>query len=1184
MASGRLLFLAGIFHLLLLFVLVWAGLGWPGLPLDLVRSNHLLLSLPAPLAIVSALLFLWLLQRWRCSCSDRIAGMESALRKFADGEPGLQIGVRHDDFLVPLETAFNRLSREVRATIQKLEVQKQALDQHAIVSITDANGVILMVNDNFCRISGYSPRELIGQTHRLLKSGEHSEAFYRELWQTIRRGEVWRGEIRNRAKDGECIWVSSTIVPLLDDHGEPFQYIAVSTDITEQKNALLRMRQLSRAVRYSPGSVLITDRNGVIEYVNQGFTRMSGWSAEEAIGRKPSILKSGKMDPAIYEEMWQMLLAGEVWSGRLLNRRRKPDFLPVLGGEEPEDLYYWVAAHIAPIMDENGKLAGFVGVEEDVTRDVEREERERHAREGAEARAEIAQILQLRVSLQVRMQRVLEVLTRMSGIELESKAVVFFRPPGEDRLVRYLTYGDFSQEFLDMDRVVDAGECLCGRALERGEMVISDHCLHDPAHERAYLGMQPHGHYIVPLMHGGKVLGVMALYTEPWPSRDPIRLDTLRTIGDMVGLAIANEQVRERSERARRQAEEASRTKSEFLANISHEIRTPMNGIMGMLELLRDSDLDDRQRHYLSTAYTSARTLLQLLSDILDLSKIEAGKMELESTRFDLAVLVEEVIYLLERKASEKGLRLACLLEPGASGTVSGDPVRLRQVLVNLLDNAIKFTHEGSIFLRLAPSEEGGGVRFEVHDTGIGIDAEHQRRIFDSFSQADGRINRKYGGTGLGLSISRQLVRLMGGDLALESRPGEGSCFSFVLPLEVQKAEDAPPPLLEGHSVLVWSGNPCMRRLIEGFVTQCGGVLVAREHPEEASLVMVDRGVGREETAEVEAALAEELRPHVLIVLLQVGGEVPAVWENHAVAVVRYPIAPSRLMSAVCAGLSGDEEGETTVPAESPPALPRLGFPCRVLLVEDNLINRMVAEGYLERMGCEVVAAAGGEEALCILEEQTFDLVLMDCQMPGLDGLETTRRIRAREAQRGEGPLPVIAVTAYAQPADQSRCLSAGMDDVLTKPYTPATLLKKIRRWLGPGDEEEGKPEPGCRLATGGGSALLDETVLAEIASLSRERAVEIVQRFIEGVPHLLREIDRLVEEEAWEELGRLAHTLQGSAGSLGLSSLANACHAVVTQVRRGEAPAPEVVARWRESVDAASVALHGWLDGNRVS
>ena len=554
---------------------------------------------------------------------------------------------------------------------------------------------------------------------------------------------------------------------------------------------------------------------------------------------------------------------------------------------------------------------------------------------------------------------------------------------------------------------------------------------------------------------------------HPWYSLD----------GGIGGLVLVSDRVDDLI-RAREAAFEAARAKAQFLANMSHEIRTPMNGVIGMTELLLSSPLDEEQREYADTIYESAESLLGIINEILDFSKLEAGRIQLEDSEFEPRALIQSVVDLLAPRSQGKQLEIACFSYQDVPRIVRGDPGRLRQVLVNLVGNAVKFTHEGNVTLTLRRVGEAPGgpearalLQFEVEDTGIGIDADVVRTVFDAFTQADGSTTRKYGGSGLGLAISKQLVEAMGGRIEVKSLPGEGSRFTVTVPLLTSKDTGTPPEPrteLTGLSVLVVDDNPVNRRLLE---LQCGSWGVATVMAEEArhglellreavaagtpyDLVLVDYAMpemdgmafAREARADPRCG-----RAHLVLLSSMVNRSSSSeIEEAGFTAYMTKPLHEQALFDTLRSVMGvATEDGRARARLIDVERLYETDFKrrSRVLLVEDNAVNRKVAVHMLEKLGCTVDVAENGWRAVEAIRENSYELVFMDCQMPGLDGFEATRIVRDLERQAGSERTRIVALTAHAMAGDRERCLDAGMDDYLTKPLKFEVLAGCIQSY-----------------------------------------------------------------------------------------------------------------------------------------
>jgi len=804
------------------------------------------------------------------------------LGRRVDAEDGLHMVARHLDELIA----------DLLRTRQDLQNRQFALDQHAIVSITDAAGRITYANDRFCEISGYTQAELLGQNHRIVNSGLHPPEVFRQMWETIASGRVWHGEIRNRKRSGSFYWVAATIVPILDAAGIPMEYISIRTDISQQKaleeNMQRAQRFLQEVMDTLGEGVYTLDADGNCTFLNREAETLLGWAAAE------------------------------------------------VRGCNLHDLVHFQTEDGTPVSRDDCPT-------------------HRSIRDGKVYRSD-----------------------------------------------------------------EDAFTCKDGRII-------------------------PVSVVAAPLMDGGRVIGTVAAFQN----------------------ITARRQAAAELMRAKESAESANRAKSDFLATMSHEIRTPMNGIIGMTELALDTELTADQREYLLLVKTSADQLLDIVNDILDFSKIEAGRMDLERIAFGVQELVATALRPLSIRAYQKGLEISYELSPDVPESVIGDPGRLRQVLVNLVGNAIKFSAQGEISVRIARlrQESDGSVvlDFQVADQGIGIPPEMHAHIFDAFAQADTSTTRKYGGTGLGLAISRRIVEAMGGEIGVDSAPGQGSRFHFTARFAADASIPVPPSMpqdLTGISVLVVDDHDTNLRLLFQLLTKWGMTVTAVRSGAEAMdairtaekmdapfrfalLDMMMPGMDGFETAEeiVRGLNAD----HTEILMLTSGGIRGDGERCRQLGISAYltkPVVADELLASLQSLLTPADRTRPLITrhsiaeANSTPSR-------RILVAEDNPTNQILARAVLEKWGHRVVMVGTGQDAVARSARETFDLILMDMRMPGMDGLEATRAIRERERPDGRHT-PIVAMTANALESDRQLCLDAGMDAFLTKPLESARLQATI--------------------------------------------------------------------------------------------------------------------------------------------
>ncbi len=636
----------------------------------------------------------------------------------------------------------------------------------------------------------------------------------------------------------------------------------------------------------------------------------------------------------------------------------------------------------------------------------------------------------------------------------------------------------------------------------------------------------------------GKVLGLLGLSTDITERK----------------AAEAALQKKERELRAAKEAAEAaSRAKSEFLANMSHEIRTPLNGIVGMTELALSTALTSEQQEYLETVRTSTDSLLSLVNTFLDFSKIEAQKLTLDKTDFGLRDFLGVHLPILAVKAQQKGLELSCSILPHVPNDLIGDAERLRQVIFNLVGNAIKFTEKGEVLLHVdaeMASADSAILHFAVIDTGIGIPADKQNVIFEAFEQADGSTTRKYGGTGLGLTISAQLVELMGGRIWVESEAGSGSTFHFTVNVNLQKTGDTskwrkPIEELRGVRALIVDDNVTNRRIMQAILvywelrttlaesgpSALQALRVSQQTGKQFAFILMDGMMPGMDGIETAKAIRREFgaaAPPIILLTSAMGLSDAARHGDLGIsACLMKPIKQSDLLTAVARVLNIDQEPKTEERKVLQEPARRKEDPMKLLLAEDNRVNQVLAARMLEKRGHTVVIAKNGREALEALDKENFDVVLMDVQMPEMNGFEATAAIREREKHHGRH-IPILAMTAHAMKGDKERCLEAGMDGYVSKPINAKEFFAALEQLV-----------PSSSAGEETMLGLADPPKLNRAAALAQvdgdpELLTEVVDLFLQDYPRLLRQIKESAESGDHQSFQRAAHTIKGSLGIFG--------------------------------------------------
>jgi len=1051
--------------------------------------------------------------------------------------------------LRPLALSIERKNSKLKEQTRLNTELRTALDTHALVSISDSRGLLIFANDKFCTISGYSREELIGQDHRIVNSGYHDKTFIRNLWETISAGQVWQGEICNRAKNGLTYWVDSTIVPLLDNTGKPRQYISIRRDVTIQKNSELKLIALRRALDASSEMIIITDPQGYIQYVNAALCRFTRWNDDELIGQKAHFLDDGTIGNRT--DMESALQRGDSWFGRIKCRRRVQipgDNRGQIGSELQN---YWAELSVTPILNKDGTIFGYVQIQRDVTAQISKEEELLSEKQDAAARLFIAEILQQIQPLETRYSQVLDILLALKGFDTHQKGGVLLKFAAEDHLENFVLKGEFNQGFTEKVQDLLSNDSFGGHTRDWNEPIVCGSFLLNSNSEASLQGIEPHGHYLVPIMSGHQIQGVLFLYTDPDLVESESRIRMLGQVAEMMALALLQEQAKTNLRTSRDAAIQAAAMKTEFLANMSHEIRTPMNGVLGMLDLLKDTELTHEQWNYLDTAANSAEALLDIINDILDFSKMEAGKFVIDNCEFDLALLVEEVCSLMSTRAHDKGLELNCYVPTNLPHRWQGDSLRIRQVLTNLIGNAIKFTEKGEVSIFFVENETDTGIkglRFEVLDTGIGIAEEMQSLLFQPFTQADSSTSRHFGGTGLGLSISHGLIKLMEGEIGFESVFGQGSRFWFTLPiLPITNESQNYSVDFSSHRALIVDDNATNRIILEHYLIDWGFTVV---HVDNASSAFhelntaVSRGtpftllLSDLHMPEMDGlALIEEIKKSPAIaaipkILLTSGGKRMTEDERVELSIAHCLIKPVRqlqLFDAVVDALQVAGLPEKPI-NQLVSTLPDYSDK-KILVAEDNKVNQKVILALLARFQIKPDVVENGKEVLDQLARQHYDLILMDCQMPIMDGYEATRHIRALEITHHDNShLPIVALTAHAAPGERDKCLSAGMDNHLGKPVSKEKLAAVLKYWFKE-SADSWAIEQQNRLNESSALAEWDEALALQALDGDEDLLNDIVVLFIDEAPGQLTALINASQKGDMPALAEITHKLKGMAG-----------------------------------------------------
>ena len=1036
-----------------------------------------------------------------------------------------------------LRRNFIELERSVASHLRAEEALREAEEKYRSIFEnvmegifqTTPDGHYLSANPMLAKIYGYdSPEQLMAAVsdigHQIYVQPGRREDFVRLIQQD---GIVSKFESQVYRKDRRVIWISENARVVRDGRGQVLYYEGTVEEITERKRAEQALRDSEilyhSLVESLPQNIFRKDKEGRFTFGNTKFCGELGRSLGQIIGKTDFDFFPKELAAKYQHDDHSVMETGAPFE--TVEEHRTPDRGKI-----------HVQVIKTPLCDALGNVIGVQGMFWDVTERKKIEEALAYERDLLRA---LLDNIPDNIYFKDRQSRFVKV-----GQALAKK----FSLKDSEEAVGKTDFDFFTPEhaqaaYEDEQFIIRTGQPIIGRMEKE-------------------------------TWHDGRV--TWGLTTKmPFRDKDAKIIGTFGVTKDITQL---KETERELA-KARDAAVESARLKSEFLANMSHEIRTPMNGIIGMTGLLMDTDLTDEQRDFSETIRTSADALLTIINDILDFSKIEAGKLSIEIINFDLRDVVEGTVELLAERAEAKSIELASWVLEDVPCHLRGDPGRLRQVLTNLLGNAIKFTERGEVVVRVSKeneSEQHVTIRCAVADTGIGIPHEAQNKLFQAFTQADGSLTRRYGGTGLGLAISKQLVELMGGQIGMESTPGKGSTFWFVVRLEKQPPGTTyffkrPRGNLENLRVLVVDDNATNRQILQHQTesrkmrasTAVNGAealeLLRREAAtgDAFNLVILDLQMPEMDGLTLAQTIRADplIQKTRLVMLTSLGLRLDAeAWRSAGIdAYLVKPVKESRLFDCLATVMA-----ETTVPtAGHPDALHAAGAPgraralnprhVRILMAEDNVVNQKVGLRQLKKLGYVADAVANGMEAVEALKRIPYDVVLMDCHMPELDGYEATRLIRQMEMGKNDPQRPpayIIALTANALESDREKCLAAGMNDYISKPVKLPELqavLQEAASFVRPVAARKRTENSG-----GNNEAVIDGSVLAGLRELQEpggpDAAVELIELFLRDTPVKIQSMQSAIARSDGLALQESAHSLKGSASNLGARRLARLC------------------------------------------
>ncbi len=1074
-----------------------------------------------------------------------------------------------DGKIVGVQVLFWVVTEQVEA--EMAHQREAALLQTLLKSIPDAiyfkdaESRYIRISESMAAMFGLSSAaEAVGKSDAEFFTSEHAEQAREDELRVMESGQSIVGRVeRETWPDRPDTWVSSTKLPLKDAAGNIIGTFGLSRDITDvitvEEELAHERDRLQTLMNHLPDVIFIKDRVGRFLMTNPALNRLYGCkTSDELVGKtdfdfvpEDVARNFAEDDKAVME------------SGKPLVDREESNV-----DQRGEEL--WMLTSKIPLRDVNSNVVGLVGIGRDITK-LKRAEQEatRKAME-AELLYEATRLVRETDSMEDALRGCLSIVCNLTGWDvghvlrpsiddaspyLESMGIWF---PEDD--TGYLTLRNATlQSRIPPSKTKGLSGVAWATQEPRWVESLRDELRNEKGqffHDNGFCSG-----VAFPIIIHDEAVAVLEFFANDVQPENSRLLSVFQSVGEQVGRVMERKRAEEALRHALDAADAANRAKSDFLANVSHEIRTPMNGVIGMTELLMETSLTAMQREYLTLVQASGESLLDLINDILDFSKIESGKMELESIPFELRESLGDTMKLLGTRAHKQKLELAFSVAEDVPDFLLGDPARLRQIVVNLVGNAIKFTLEGEVVLRVnttSKSDDEVQLEISVSDTGIGIPPDKIDHVFESFQQADTSTTRSFGGTGLGLAISTRLVELMSGKISCESVVGQGSVFRVEVPFGIAhgyQSSSRDPVVVHGTRVLVVDDNETNRRILVEMCTNWGMIAAAVGSADDAMSLLdsaradepyvlllsdvhmpLTDGFGLCEMIRADGRYAD-----LKIIMLTSGGRPEDAVRRQQLNIAGHllkPVKQSELFDSIVTLLEVNAT-EATPDVRDHDLDSAAVNGLNVLLAEDNVVNQKLAMGLLKNQGHFVTLARNGAEAVRLYSEAAFDVVLMDVQMPELDGLQATAAIRDYEQQH-EVRTPIVAMTAHAMKGDRELCLAAGMDEYLSKPIRGKQIAEMFARLkLQPAGKEQPTDAGPLRLSAGEPVSLVDWDQALESVDKDRELLKAVIDAFLEEAPQLLEQARIAIESQDAGTLHRMGHTLKGALLSLGAGQTA---------------------------------------------